>query len=79
MATTKLTPDMRDRFLDLASALSPENLHWDGERSRTAAKKAERALKAKWRKLEKELGRKVDESEVWAAYLARDGATPEVR
>ena len=39
------------------SQLSPENLHWDGERPRAEARAAARRLKARWRELVGELGR----------------------
>jgi hypothetical protein len=39
------------------NALSPENLHWDGERSRAEARRAEAHLKAERRTLVAELGR----------------------
>ena len=61
----KLTSDIKNSFLDLACDLSPENLHCDGEISRSAAQRKFRALKKRWKDLEKTLGRKVSESEVW--------------
>jgi hypothetical protein len=61
-----LTPNQFEHFLRLVSALSPENLHCDGEISQAAARRKERALLAQWKALEGEVGRKVDESEVWA-------------
>jgi len=57
------------KFLDIASALSPENLHCDGEISNAEARRKERALRAQWRALEVEIGRKVYEGEVWAWYM----------
>jgi hypothetical protein len=54
-------------WLDKISCdLSPENLHCDGEISRTQAMKKLRALNAEWKEVEKILGRKVSEDEVWA-------------
>jgi hypothetical protein len=53
-------------FSRLSNELSPENLHCDGEISRTAARKKYYALKAEWKEVEKSLGRKVDEEDVWA-------------
>lgn len=49
----------------LSNRLSPENLHCDGEISRTAAMRKYRALKAEWKEVEKNLGRKVSEDEVF--------------
>ena len=57
-------------FGDLCSRLSPENLHCDGEISPAQAQNKYVKLMAIWRKLEKEIGRKVSESEV---YKYEDG------
>lgn len=64
-----LTPDELREFLNLASALEPENLYCDGERSRTAARRVAASLRARWRALEAKVGRKVDEGEVWALHV----------
>ena len=52
-------------FSDLTIALSPENLHCDGEISPAQAQMNYIQLMTKWHKLEKELGRKMSESEVY--------------
>lgn len=67
---TPLTPDLYDRFMGVANALSPENLHADGERSRSAAAKLERTLRSRWKTLEGLAGRRVSEDEVFTAWLA---------
>lgn len=54
-----LTIRMKARFLSLANALSPENLHCDGEISNAQAMKRKRAIMKEWRELEVEAGRKV--------------------
>jgi hypothetical protein len=46
-------------------ALSPENLHCDGEISRSAAYAKERKLIAKQKELIKELGRQPTDAELW--------------
>jgi hypothetical protein len=46
-------------------ALSPENLHCDGEITRAQARTKERALVAQRSKLVKELGREPSDSEIW--------------
>ena len=68
---------MLHKFVRLSSELSPENLMADGERPRAAARRIERALRAKWAALEKEVGRPVSEDEVWTAFMpkARSGVT----
>jgi hypothetical protein len=64
-----LTPEQLDKFIRLAGALSPENLHCDGEISRTAAKRRERVLRTQWKALETAVGRRVSEDEVWLQYI----------
>jgi hypothetical protein len=49
------------------SRLSPENLHWDGERSPAQARAAERRLNAEKRALLAELGRDPTVAEIWGA------------
>ena len=49
----------------LCCELSPENLHCDGEISRSAAMKKASALRAEWKEIERKLGRKVSEEEVY--------------
>lgn len=66
-----MTPELLKAFMNLASRLSPENLHCDGEISRTEARGRERIIRSEWRSLEGKLGRKVSEDEVWRAFLAR--------
>lgn len=60
-----MTKSQKNKFLDLASALSPENLHCDGEISVAEARKRYRVLMGEWRELEAEVGHKVSEEEVW--------------
>ena len=55
----------------ICNDLSPENLHCDGEISRTAAMKKARALRAEWKEVEKVIGRKVSEDEVENRMIAR--------
>lgn len=49
----------------IACDLSPENLTCDGELSRSAVRAKASALRAEWKEVEKILGRKVTEDEVW--------------
>jgi hypothetical protein len=57
---------MRD-IMGIYCALSPENLHCDGEISRTAAARKERRLRSQLRGCFAELGRKVKEGEAFEA------------
>ena len=63
---TKRTKDeiMQD-LLEVFCGLSPENLTCDGECSNTEVVERSRKLFTRLAVLEKELGRKVDESEVY--------------
>ena len=56
------------KFLNLSSALSPENLHCDGEISRTEANRKYKSLMREWSNLEKKIGFKVSEDDVWRHY-----------
>lgn len=59
-----------NRFIHLASELSPENLSCDGELSRAETNSKYNKLMREWRNLEKEVGRVVSEDEVWSKVLA---------
>lgn len=48
--------------------LSPENLHCDGEISRSQAARKAVALNARLRELFREIGRKVSEDEAWRSH-----------
>ena len=63
-----MTKEQHSKFLQLASELSPENLHCDGEISRAEANRQWVRLMNEWCVLEKEVGRTVSEEEVWAQY-----------
>lgn len=65
-----MTNELLNAFMNLAGRLSPENLHCDGEISNTEARRRERVIRAEWRALEKTLGRKVSEDEVWRLFLS---------
>lgn len=64
-----MTPEMFNSFIGIANALSPENLHCDGEVSRAQARRREHQLKARWKELEKQLGRPVSEDEIWTKWI----------
>ena len=56
-----------EQFENLASRLSPENLHCDGEISRAQAMVRFRQIKREWKALEKLAGEKVtqEQAENW--------------
>lgn len=61
----ELTSDIKQQFISLASQLSPENLSCDGELSAAETRRAAVRLNRRWNALEKEIGRKVSESEAF--------------
>lgn len=60
-----MTEDLKNKFLNLACRLSPENLHCDGEISRAQAERKRKQIMKEWTALEKEAGRTVDCDEPW--------------
>jgi hypothetical protein len=72
--STKM-PETENECLDwlemICNDLSPENLHCDGEISRTAAMKKYRALKAEWKEVEKILGYKISEVDVESRMIKK--------
>lgn len=63
--TARPEADLIAALRRIENALSPENLYWDGERSRTAARAAERRLMAERKVLVAELGREPTPRELW--------------
>jgi len=55
----------KKKFLNLACALSPENLSCDGEISMAETRRKEGTIRNQWKDLEKKVGREVSEDEVW--------------
>ena len=56
-------------FLALANAMSPENLTSDGEATMTQVSQRRKTLMSQWRQLEKTVGRKVTEDEIYQQFL----------
>lgn len=65
MRTPTLSPDMLAYFMRLACALSPENLHCDGEISVAEANRKYTKLMREWRAGERLVGHPVYEDDVW--------------
>ena len=65
-AFAKLPDDIKKQFEDLVCRLSPENLSCDGEITRSEANAKFVRLTAKWEKLERQIGFKVAETDVWS-------------
>lgn len=62
----ELTGDILESFMDLTCRLSPENLCCDGLASKTYINQKLRQINKEWKALEKKMGRKVTEDEIWA-------------
>lgn len=54
-----------ERFVRLLGDLSPENLSCDGELSRAQINRKLLLIKKEWKELEKELGKKMTEDDVY--------------
>lgn len=61
-----IPPAVREKFAYLANHLSPENLSHDGELSGREIRAWRAHFMARWRVLERDLGRRVTETEIWA-------------
>ncbi len=57
--------ELQEAFLDLACQLSPENISCDGEASQRHIQQTRKRIMQEWAALEKKVGRKVTENEVW--------------
>jgi hypothetical protein len=53
-------------FLEIAKAMADDSLDNDGEFSNEDAQKRQRRLDSDWKYLERQLGRKVTQQEIWA-------------
>lgn len=66
------TVEIMDDFNDLTCRLSPENLTCDGELSRTEVNRRLAQIRKEWKALEKEIGYKVSEEDVFQHYLMKN-------
>ncbi len=66
---TTLSSEHAMNFLLLANAMSPENLSCDGEATKKQVIQRRKTLMGHWRQLEKTVGRKVTEDEVYQQFL----------
>ena len=64
--TTQIDPTLQKKFKILLMRLSPENLSQDGELTAYETRLNLRRLQDEWKVLEKAVGRKVSEDEVYA-------------
>jgi hypothetical protein len=64
MRHQRLTPEIMERFSDLANSLSPENLACDGEASVAEARDRRKKLLTEWWALEDSIGMKVTQEMV---------------
>lgn len=69
-----LDQKMLEYFMNLCCALSPENLHCDGEISKAEANRKYAKLMREWRAGERIVGHPVNEQDVWDQYYPRSRA-----
>ena len=69
--TKTISDEIMQKFSRLCSRLSPENLHCDGEISKSQANTRYKQIRREWRDLEAECGSKVSEDDVWAWTLSK--------
>ena len=58
-----MTPKQKQEFINMVYALEPENISCDGEASITQQRRFIQKIAKDWRKLEKQVGHKVSETE----------------
>jgi len=56
------------KFFELQGQLSPENLHMDGEATTAQVRSQENRIRKEWKALEKSIGRKVEDRDIWNIY-----------
>lgn len=61
--TTTLNIETKEKFINLVSELSPENLTCDGELSGSVVREKRRQINSEWKELEIQIGRRVSETE----------------
>ena len=60
-----MTKQQKEKFLNIACLLSPENLNGDGEFPKSYVNQRFKQLRKQWAQLEKEVGRQVSEQELY--------------
>ncbi|HUW46128.1 MAG TPA: hypothetical protein VMW50_10095 [Dehalococcoidia bacterium] len=68
-----MTEQIKQQFLNLACSLSPENLTCDGELPKHVVQAKYADLMRQWKKLEKQVGRKVSEEEAYNFEIKKTG------
>jgi hypothetical protein len=63
--TAEQENDLMDSFFRVSMAMEPENLYCDGEVSHAEAMRKLKSLQRTWANLEKQIGRRVTENEVY--------------
>lgn len=65
---TGLTKELKEKFLDLACRLEPENLSCDGELPMAQVRKRRTSILREWGSLERRAGRTVTDTEAWSFH-----------
>lgn len=68
MIGTAIPNKLFDKFFGLVIRLEPENLHMDGEASPSESRNRENKILREWIKLETNLGRRVEQGEIFDIY-----------
>lgn len=76
---TRSKDEIMENFLDLACALSPENLSCDGEASSEQIESTLKSLNKTWAKLEDEIGYKVTEEDAWDFHRQNKEPKPQFK
>ena len=63
--------ELFDKFFKLLMELEPENLYMDGEATEQQVISREKALRYKWKFLEKYAGKEVTEQDIWDMHLQK--------
>ena len=62
-----------DEFFGLILALEPENINRTGHDTWAEQHNRRWRLRSKWQELEKQVGRRVDQDEIWHVYNKKEG------
>lgn len=75
MTNTEIPEKMFHRFFELQMKLEPENLSMDGEASPAHVRSRKRSIQREWQTMERAIGRRVKENDIWDIYWQRQKRT----
>ena len=68
MTNAEIPERVFHRFFELSCRLEPENLYMDGEATPAQVRSRKSTILKEWKVLEKEIGRKVEDRDIWDIY-----------